>query len=158
MSFFHGCKTSQINGFLFVGNLRYPWFFVHPFCKRQPFKTMFVCCFTVCSILSIIAFAQILKSIVRLVPINVINLIFRPFFCHVKPRQSVRGVVFSQNFYMNISTFMKISSLLARPNFWSWFGPYKLPRFRVIVQKGLQLGVIYHTQDIARIDLEFQLC
>jgi hypothetical protein len=33
-----------------------------------------------------------------------------------------------------------------------------LPRFRVIMQKRLQLSVIYHTQDITRIDLEFQPC
>lgn len=156
MSFLYSCKTSQINNFLFVSYLGLPWFFCHPFFKGQSFKSMFIFCFAICPILPVIAFSQILKFIVCFISIDVINLIFRPFFCYVKPRQSVRGIVFPKNFYMNISTFMKVSSLLTNAHFWARFCPCKLSRFWVIMQNGLKFSMSNHAQNIARNDLGFQ--
>jgi|GEM_PF-4697155 len=158
MSFPHGCKTPQINDFLFMGNLRLPWFFGHPFLKGNPFKAMLIACFTVGSILPITAFSQIFKSIIRFISVNMINLIFWPFFGHVKPRQSVRCIIFSINFYMNIATFMKTSGLLPNTHFGAWLYPYKSSSFWGIIQNGFKLSVSDHAWDITRNDLGFQPC
>jgi len=118
------------------------------------FKAMLVIIFGVCAILPIRCFAQILKSIVRFVPVDVVNLSFWPLSRNIKPNNSMRGIVLPINFKVNITSMMKASCLLPNANFWSWFSPNQNAFVCVEFKKFCQLGMCNHASTLPGSEME----
>lgn len=150
MRFFFGVKTTKINNFFVMGNLSNPTFvgFFHPEKAAYAFQSMFIIAFAICPILAMRCFAQIVKSIVRSISIDVINLIFGHFSGHIKPSKAMGRIRFAIYFNVNVSlVFLKISSLIAYLHFWAGGCPPKNACFRIIRKRGKKVRM-FHKQTL----------
>lgn len=80
--------------------------------------------------------AQIFKSVIMFNAIYVVDIFYRPIFCHVKPRQPMRFVNFAINTYRDVSNAFffasgHVTNLHATSNS---FTPFKQPRLRFIIK------------------------
>ena len=105
MGFFFGVKTPNIENFFLMRNLSLPTSvpIFHPRQSSYPFQPVHVICFAICPILPTRCFPKILESIVRLVSVDVVNLVFGHFSSYIKPRKPMSRIGFPIYFNVNIS-------------------------------------------------------
>lgn len=150
--FFLGVKTTKVDYSLVMSNLRLPAAvcFFHPRKPPNSFQSMFVAGFAICSVLTVIRFAQIAKSIVSAISIDVVNLLFRHDASDVKPREPMGCVRFPVQLDENVSSvFFNVTSKLAYSHLWSRRLPIKLAGVWFISQRGCKL-LVGHKEHFCR--------
>lgn len=144
VSFFLGVKTPKVDYSLVMSNLRLPApiFFFHPRKPPNTFQSVLVAGFAICSVLPVIRFAQIAKSIVSAISVDVVNLFFRHYACDVKPREPMGCVRFPVQLDVNVSSaFFKVTSKLTYSHLWTRRIPVKMASIWFIPQRGCELLV-----------------
>lgn len=139
--FFGSFKTTKINNFFIKSYFCLKWIFFKPFFVCNPLKSVFVFRRAICSILTIRSFSEIFNSIIRPISVNVINLINRPFSVYIKPCESMRCIVLSVNFNVNITSMVKVSCRSTNLDFWARTCPRKDARDGIVAEGGEKIFV-----------------
>ena len=133
MGFFRRVKKTQPNRFVVDFNFRQPAFILSPYTCVAAFVA--AASLAVMRVFNVGGFTQIYKTVIRAVAIYVVDLVRRPFTCHVKPRQPMREmqrVVQANNV---VSVFHPATSLAAGRTFSPFCVPSKDASFGVVVYK-----------------------
>ena len=100
----------------------------------------FSCAFKVLKVSKAINFAQVVKSIVAFLTINMVNMLFRPIASHVQPSKPM------SKYFSVVDSNSPIPSLRRRTGFFAnqfglvfVFKPKKIACFRLVTQKLFQL-------------------
>jgi hypothetical protein len=142
MRLFWGGMTSKVNHLFVKGNLSLIGFGFQPFFINNTLKAMLVGCNTVGPVLTKRRQSEIGKPIVRLNPIDVINLIERPLSGHVEPRKAMGGKMSSVNFKTDVSAMMHITRNPTNADSRPWFRPSEYPCFGVVIEHIKKILVI----------------
>ena len=148
MSFFHGVKTSKVDGFFVVGNRSLPTFIgvFHPRKTAHTFNPVLVGASAIRPILTMGGFAKVFKSVVRFVSVDVINLFGWLITSGIKPCQSMSRISLAINLNVNIPViFLQIPGLLANSNFWPWCRPMKKTRCWIIGEDGCKVRMFHES-------------
>lgn len=146
MGFFHGVKTAKVDDFFVVSDRGLPALIgvFHPRKTAYTFNSMLVSASTICSVLTMSSFAKVLKSVVRFVSVDVINLCGWRVSSDIEPRKPVRRMRFPINFNVNIAfVLFQIASLLAHLNLWPWRRPLKKTRCWIIGEDGCKVRMFH---------------
>jgi len=131
----------------YVGQPLFAAFFC-PFEQSYTFKTMLISCFAICSILPVFCYSQITKPIIRFHSVNMVNQSKLAIIGHVKPSQSMRGIISSIIPNVGVPFMMLVASSLIWQNPFPWFYPSKKTRIRVIRKKffdgWVNHGIVYN--------------
>ena len=134
MRLFRRSVASKINHLFVKGNLGLIGFGFQPFFINNTLEAMSVGCNAVGPVLTKRRQSKIGKAIVRLNPIDVVNLIARPLSGHVEPCKAMSGKMSSVNFKTDVSAMMHITRNLTNTDPWPRLRPSEYPRFGVVIE------------------------
>jgi len=150
MCLFFGVIAPKIYVFFIICYVGHPLFtaFFCPFEQSYTFKAMLISCFAICSILPVFCYSQITKPIIRFYSVNMVNQSKLAIIGHVKPSQSVRGIISSIIPNVRVPFVMLVASGFILQNSFPWFYPSEKTSARVIGKKifdgWVNHGVIYN--------------
>ena len=99
---------------------------------------------TVGTVLAIGGSAQIFETVVCLVAIAMIYLLRGPALGHIKPRQSVFGVMLAVNLKVAVALPMKVPGALTNSDLWARRAPMKFTCHRIVRENAQQFFMADH--------------
>ena len=134
-SFFRRCKQAYSHGFVINFNFRKPFLVFFTYARVT---ALVVLATTVLCVLGIGRLAQIGKTIVCSIAVNMVNLLSRKFAGYVKPNKAVSGIQTVINSDTDIASLHKASNFIAHAAFWPRLTPSKNAGIGIVIYKRFQ--------------------
>ena len=134
MRLFWRSVTSKINHLFVKGDLSLIGLGFQPFFMNNTLEAVPVGCNAIGPILTKRRQSKIGKAIVRLDPINVVNLIARPLSGHVEPCKAMSEKMSSVDFKTDVSAMMHITRNPTNTDPWPRLRPSEYPCFGVVIE------------------------
>ena len=139
-------KTPKVDDFFVMGDRSLPTFIgvFHPRKTTYTLNPMLVGAFAIGPILTVGGFTKVLKSVVRFVSVDVVNLRGWHVPSDIKPCKPMGRMRFPVNLNVNIAIVLfQIASLLANFNLWPWRRPLEKTRCWIIGEDGCKVRMFH---------------
>jgi len=159
MGFFHGVKTPKVDDFFVVSNRGLPTLIgiFHPRKTAHTFNPMLVGASAIGSILTMCSLAEVFKSVVRSVSVDVVNLHGWFVSSYIKPRKPMGRMRFPVNLNVNItSVLFQIARPLAHLNLGPWRRPLERASFWIIDEDGCKVRM-FHASILPEHETDYKL-
>ena len=146
MSLLFGVKCAKIDNLLIMRDLSFPapFAFSYPGHKDNPLQPRLIAMLAVRPVLAVSRLSKVFKSVIRAVPIYMVNNATWHRSSYKKPNKPMGRIKFPVNLKMDVSFMMKAPRFCPNLNSGSGPVPVQIPRSRVIAKDGSKCGVINH--------------